>query len=116
MKRHCPEGLFLDPTTKSCEQRAQIPMCNGFPRPSNANQQSQQSSQPSKIVGGSKQTTIPGRGQQQKPTTSVHRRLPLVLPTYAQFYPEKFCTELPDGFYRHPTNCSRILQVFFITY
>ncbi|KAF7633914.1 hypothetical protein Mgra_00006651 [Meloidogyne graminicola] len=35
-----------------------------------------------------------------------------ILPSYAHFYPEKFCSELPDGFYRHPINHSRIIQCF----
>jgi len=37
-----------------------------------------------------------------------------VLPSYSQYYPEKFCSELPDGFYKHPRNHSRVLQVLSI--
>ncbi|CAK5113825.1 unnamed protein product [Meloidogyne enterolobii] len=35
-----------------------------------------------------------------------------VLPSYSQYYPQKFCSELPDGFYKHPRNHSRVLQCF----
>lgn len=86
VRRHCPFGLFINPATERCERRAQIAICTI--------QQLQNS------------TLSPS-------TITIQRRPSPIIPTYAQFYPEKFCSELPDGLYRHPKNCSRILQVFF---
>uniref|UniRef100_A0A915MG24 Chitin-binding type-2 domain-containing protein n=3 Tax=Meloidogyne TaxID=189290 RepID=A0A915MG24_MELJA len=92
IERYCPLGLFFNSLREVCQRREQIQTCL-----------------PTSIISNSK----PSRSFKVSPRKHVVATPARpVLPSYSQYYPEKFCSELPDGFYKHPRNHSRVLQCF----
>uniref|UniRef100_A0A1I8BWP7 Chitin-binding type-2 domain-containing protein n=1 Tax=Meloidogyne hapla TaxID=6305 RepID=A0A1I8BWP7_MELHA len=93
VQRYCPFGLFFNPLREMCQRREQIQICL-----------------PPSIPSKPKPLPPPKVSSRKQIVHSPSARP--VLPSYAQYYPERFCSELPDGFYKHPRNHSRIIQCF----
>ncbi|KAL3103296.1 hypothetical protein niasHS_002482 [Heterodera schachtii] len=88
VQRFCPSGLFFNVEKESCEEWRMIAHCVQI-----------------RVAIPPKSVTPPSAVTRHT-IVSPQRKAPIAFP------PNRFCSELANGFYRHPTNCSRIIQVW----